>query len=331
MKRIAKFGCLGLLAIILIGGGLMWYFAPEFPVTVTDPGAGGERLTLNDRPANFFPGKGAGPRPAIIFLGGSEGGLTENANDFARRLAARGFTVIYPGYYRTSDATKDFDAVPLDTIEAALDYLRADEKVDRNRIGMIGGSKGAEGALLFAARHPDIRAVVATMPSSVVWQGFSMESMDQSGFGSSWSVSGKDVAYLPYTMPPWTDWLSGDGIYRMYAGSLAKRDAHPDAIVRVEDIGGPVLLICGEQDTLWPSCDMSRQLTTRAERLGGPEVRVLAYKDAGHAVFGNPRATTDKDFDALGSMGGSPEGNNAARKDNLPKIMAFLESALATP
>ena len=321
-------GGLVLVVLAVVGAGYFFFAPPDMPITVDDPGEGGQRVVLNDRPANFFPAPGAGPHPAIILLGGSEGGLQEGINARARLLQAEGYSVLYPGYYRTSEATKTFDMVPLETFDAALRYLQAREDIDTDRIGLVGGSKGAEGALLFASMRPEIRAVVASMPSSVVWQGFDWSATDFSQFSSSWSIEGTPVAYLPYDMPEWWEWFTGMTIAGMYEQSLAGLDGHADAAIAVEKVAGPVLLICGEQDQLWPSCPMARQLEARSRERGGPPVEVLAYAGAGHAVAGVPREETDENFEELASMGGSAVANNEARKDNWPKTLAFLRQHL---
>jgi len=328
-KKILGFGCLGLLLLIVAAGAAMWFFRPDVPITVDDPGEGGTRITINDRPANYFPGQGDGARPAILMLGGSEGGLTETSNSLARLLQAKGYSVLYPGYYRTSEATQSFDMVPVETFDQALEWLKSREDVDGNRIAVIGGSKGGEAALLIASRHPELKAVVSAMPSNVVWQGFDMSSMDMSKFQSSWSAGGKPLPYLPYTMLGFTEWFQEGAIGKMYSESLKKIDEHPDAIIRIEKTAAPVMLICGEKDNLWPSCDMARSIKARAAKFGQPQVQLLAYEDAGHGVFGTVRNPDDEGFEKLGSLGGSPQGNNEARKDNWPKVLAFLEKHLA--
>lgn len=48
-----------------------------------------------------------------------------------------------------------------DDIEVALDELRADPRIDPDRLGLVGHSVGAGASLLAAARDPRIRAVVS--------------------------------------------------------------------------------------------------------------------------------------------------------------------------
>ncbi|MFL0356396.1 alpha/beta hydrolase [Erythrobacter sp. GH1-10] len=309
---------------------IMWFMMPgPPPITVDDPGEGGTRITLNDRPANFFPGKGDGPRPAILMLGGSEGGLRESQNETARRFADLGFSVLYVGYYRTTEETKSFHMVPLETFDAAMEWLLGRDDIDPSRIAMMGTSKGGEGALLYASRNPAISAVVANVPANAVWQGFDWEEFDRSKFESSWSVGGEPVPYLPYVELEWYEWFGLDGVGEMYSLSLDQLPDHPEAAIRVEDIDGPILMLCGEQDSLWPSCRMSRAAQERARAAGKSEVEVIAYEDAGHMMFGKPLDPSDENYENLARMGGTPEGNNEARKQSFPAIAAFLQTALA--
>ena len=49
---------------------------PGMPApVVSDPGQGGRRIDAGGLFANFYAGQGAGRRPAILYIGGSEGGL----------------------------------------------------------------------------------------------------------------------------------------------------------------------------------------------------------------------------------------------------------------
>jgi dienelactone hydrolase len=106
------------------------------------------------------------------------------------------------------------------------------------------------------------------------------------------------------------------------AGSLKTLPRHPGAAIPIERASAPVLLVCGEADTLWPSCPMARQLDERASRHGRPAITLLAYPSAGHGAFGLPRPPGAK-----AAPGG--EGNDRARADAWPRAIAFLKSELA--
>ena len=83
-----------------------------------------------------------------------------------------------------------------------------------------------------------------------------------------------------------------------------------------------VLLVCGQSDSLWPACPMAAMLKAR-----DPRVTVFAYPDAGHSVFGPPLDDPTK-LGPLAALGGTGTGNNAARTDGWPKVIAFLKGAL---
>ena len=317
-------GCLAIILALVGAGAWFWFTREPRPIVVAEAGDGGERIMLSETPANFYPGAGEGPRPAILLLGGSEGGLKDFRNAYARQLAAEGYSVLYPGYTATGEANRAFNMIPLEIFDSALDWLAARPDIAPGPVAAIGHSKGAEGALLLASHDPRIGAVVTAMPSDVVWQGFSFDQVDMSDLKSSWSAGGKPVPYARYEMLPWYEWASGATMLDMFAGSRAAAEGRADALIAIERIEAPVLLICGEQDNLWPGCDMARNLRDRAAA-GGPEVELLAYEDAGHWGFGSAISLVEGDKRYLGRMGGSEEADMAAREDQWPKILAFLE------
>jgi len=231
-------------------------------------------------------------------------------------LQAAGFSVLQVSYYRAPGQPAAFSRVPLETFDSALAWLRKQTGVDKRRIGVLGASKGAEGALITASRHMDIRAVVAGMPSAYQWAAFSWDGADVPG--ASWSLAGNDLPFLPYgAFDP------AVGMASIYEGGLKDAAAHADAAIPIEASPAPVLLVCGKADALWPSCPMADMLKAR-----DPRVTVLAYDDAGHAVFGPPLVADSPSLPVLASLGGSPGGNNAARGDSWPKVIAFLQGAL---
>lgn len=312
-------------ALVTAGGA--WLAAQPWgpPVELVEPGVGGIPIRLPDLVGNYYPGAGpeagGGRRPAILLLGGSEGGLGAAADGQARLLAREGFTVLALAYYRLPGQPQRFELIPLETFTHALDWLKAHEGVDPARLAIMGTSKGAEAALLVASRRSDIGAVVAAVPSQVAWQGFDWSFAPVNT--SSWSEGGKPVPYLPIKTVGW----NGD----IYGPSLAEAARHPEAAIPVERIAAPVLLLCGEEDKLWPSCPMARAVKARRDEAAGAlATTLLAYPDAGHFGVG-PALPEGRDVPAMITMfGGSAEGNVAARADGWPRTIAFLKQAMAS-
>jgi dienelactone hydrolase len=262
---------------------------------------------------------GPGRAPGLLILGGSEGGHGA-AYHFAQVFAARGFASFGLAYFGDPGVPATLENVPLEYFTRAIDWLAAQPGVDPRRIGVLGGSKGAEAALLIAARDRRIKAVVAGAPSSVAWQGINMR--NPANPAPSWTLGGKPIAFAAYDGS-----VPFHGVLDMYQRSLAK--APPEAAIAVERIQGPVLLISGRDDKLWPSTLMGEAIIARLEkahvRYGH---RHLAYDAAGHACFGEPPAAGMKIPPQIVQLGGTIEGNVAARADSWPKVLAFLDETL---
>jgi dienelactone hydrolase len=267
----------------------------------------------------------AGPRPvggAILVLGGSEGGL-RGASSQAQDLARHGYVALALAYFGAAGVPDALTNIPLEYFKTALDFLRHRPGVDPHRIGVVGTSKGGEAALVVAATYREVRAVVAGVPSNVAWQGY--DRRNPMNPAPSWTLDGKAVAFVPYaTDVPFTS------IFDLYRRSLATLDRHQDAAIQVERINAPVMLVCGEADTLWPSCPMSDAIAGRLKARGFRHtVLELRYPAAGHAAFGIPIPAGNPALAKLQALGGDAASNAAARADSWRKALTFLDSALS--
>jgi dienelactone hydrolase len=127
---------------------------------------------------------------------------------------------------------------------------------------------------------------------------------------------------------PYAAWNMSDGIisvYRSVENPALRADAERAAIP-IERARAALMLVCGEAETMWPACPMSRLIEARAAKRGGPRVQVLAYRDAGHLLFGPPIPRTNSFYVNLDMFGGTVEGNAAARIDSWPRVIAFLKA-----
>lgn len=288
------------------------------PIQIVDPAPGGLRIVERGIFANYFPGKGAGPRPGILLLAGSEGGLPPE--HIASALQQEGFAVLQLCYFGCPGLPDKLVRVPLETFADGLEWLRHRPDIDPVRLAILSGSKGSEAGLLAASRDSGLKAVVATQPSSVAWPGIAYSPDIQPG----WIEQGKPIPYLPYANIS----IAEKGLFARYNEALPDLPAHPEAVIPVERIGAPILLVCGEADSLWPSCPMADQIAARLRQAGKPAPQILRYPDAGHEVFGLPIAETDPHYAHLGSLGGTPAGIAAAHADAWPKVLAFLKEHL---
>ncbi len=278
-----------------------------------------QEVRTADLVADYFAAETAtASRGAVIVLGGSEGGLGGSSR-MARRLAAEGFDAIAVSYFGEPGQAEKLDLIPIEPVDRALVWLNARPGAPEP-VAVLGVSKGGELALLVASRNPAIAAVIAAVPSNVVWAG-----IDRTGgaVGSSWTADNQPLPYVSY------DFSKGfTGIFNLYRDSLPP--ASPDAEIPVERIAGPILLVSGEADTLWPSTEMANRVEARlrAHNFTHP-VEHLAYPDAGHAVFGAPVRADAPGLQNVTVVGGTVEGLVAARADLWPRTLTFLKASLA--
>lgn len=318
-----------------------------------------ERLTLPDgvtrasirhgrlRGTFFHPNDGE-PRPAVIVLGGSEGGNRELR---AALLAARGFATLSLAYFAFDDLPASPTEIPLEYFDEALTWLQAQPEVN-GRIGVVGQSVGGELALLLGATFPDITAVVAAVPSPVLW---AVPTADGSGLTSSWTRQG---APLPTAPPPAYDEHAAEALAAAMAaaatgGAIVRTDApvafasaclavmrdisrdHP-GVVPVERTSGAMLLISGTDDLMWPSVELADLAIARLQAHEFPHhYEHVAYLGAGHSAAQPPHFPTTLNWvvhqqvPLAMAIGGSPRATAEAQADAAERIATFLAAHLA--
>lgn len=272
----------------------------------------------------FAPIDAPGPNPGMIVLGGSEGGLSPVVSAEARALAAKGYAVLQLAYFGLNGLPETVQLIPVAYFERAVSWLGRQPGVDPHRLGIMGTSVGGEAALLVASHDPRIRVVIAAVPSAIVWQGIG--TWGERDPASSFSLDGSPLPALRHIFS------SGDSVFAGYAQGLTLLSGHRSARMPIRAIDGPVMLVCGGRDTVWPSCPMAQGAARRLRQDGFPyPVALLAYPRAGHAVFGPPVPPGDAFYPDLGALGGTAAANDAARADAWPRALAFLRRAFATP
>ena len=265
--------------------------------------------------------------PGIILLGGSDG---EPMKERSALLASRGYVVLNLFYFGHDSLPKEFAKVPTEYLTNAVSWLQAQQRVDATRIGVIGYSRGTEAALLMATLRPDVRAVVAVAPSSVVWPGPGASGY----FHSAWSLNGKELPYVP------VKFTKGVGVFLkevtggtqiehrpLFEDALKNKNAVENAMIRVEKMRCALLLISGKDDRVWPSEPMAETVVARLRDHRYPfAYRHLSYDHAGHS-FGIPNQPTS-DITGTFKMGGTPAGNAAAATSSWKAMLEFLDAEL---
>jgi dienelactone hydrolase len=241
----------------------------------------------------FFLPSAAAPVPAVITLGGSEGGLYPRT---AALLASHGFAALTLAYFAAGPPLPSSLAyIPLEYFGQAIAWLQARPGVRGDRLAVVGGSRGGELALLLGTIYPQLEAVVSYAGSGLVYPS----------------------PVNPQT-PAWT--------YRgQPVPDLGDARTWNDAAIPVERINGPVLLISGEADQLWPSALLSQIAFDRLRAHAHPFAdQHLRYPDAGHLIQPPYLPTTEE----LETLGGTAAGLARANADAWPRVLTLLSGRL---
>lgn len=294
-----------------------------------------ERKPVRERGlvGTFFFHPDSEPLPTVLMLGGSEGGLRESS---AALLASHGFNTFALAYFGIEDLPKELVNIPLDYIEEAIEWLSNNSHVDTAKLGIFGTSKGGELALLGASMFPVIKAVVGYVPSGVVYPGLGQSA---SG-GSSWQYKGKSLPFAYGDVPKMVmeeleqtrharEPISYRKTYQYWAQGEKRAE------IAVEDIQGPILLISGGDDQLWPSDVLSEKVISRLkEHNHSYRYEHIQYPDAGHSFSVPGYSTAQSVITPFGSgnllLGGTPKDNAQAQFDAWYRMIGFFNDSLKT-
>lgn len=272
------------------------------------------------------------PLPVIITLSGSNGGLSENR---AKLLASNGFAVFALGYFGVDGLPSNLQDIPLEYFQRAFSWLKNQPLVNGSRIALYGVSRGAELSLILGAMFPDsIQAIVAVVPSSVVYGGLSKTPVH------AWLYKGKPIAQ-PAPVPP-THFADSKGqtaedpanTKQNFLEGMKDQAAFAAAVIPVENIRCPILLISGGDDQMWPSETYANQIMDRLKAKNSHiQAEHLNYPHAGHGInipnLPIPGPTYYHPVSKLWfSMGGSREADAKASADAWDQLIAFLDRNL---
>lgn len=278
----------------------------------------------------FFFHPESGPLPTVIVLGGSEGGLRESN---AALLASYGFNTLALAYFGTEHLPQKLMCIPLDYMEKAIDWLSAHPNVDSANLGAFGTSKGGELALLLASMFPTIKAVVGYVPSGVVYPG-----LGQSPAASSWQYKGHSLPFAYGEVPQEVTTEVNQAIHTGVPISWRKTylnwaEGEEQAKIAVENINGPILLISGGDDQLWPADLLCKKVITRLKEHRHPYYyKHINYPKAGHSfvIPGFPTSQSVTSPYGKGSLllGGTPKDNAQAQFDAWQRTVDFFREFL---
>ena len=249
----------------------------------------------------FFRPATGGPVPGVLVLG-SDGGLGPYAMREAALLARHGFAALALAYFYMGSLPYRLAGIPLEYFGGAIGWLKDQPSVRGDRLGVIGTSRGGELALLLGAHFSDLQAVVSYVGSGLVFPS-------PTGPEPAWTFHGKPLPWIPNPF----DILQADP------------EQFERAEIPVERTNGPVLLISGDADQVWPSTQLSQVAMDRLGRYERPyHDEFRHYPDAGHGIQPPYLPTTPGTY----YYGGDLEGNAAANEDSWRRVLSMLDERL---
>lgn len=199
-------------------------------------------------------------QPLIVALGGSEGGnawTSDRWKPTRDEFIKRGYAFLAIGYFGAKGTPTILDRISIDKVHDAIVAAAKNPKINKDKIAIVGGSRGADLALLLGSYYKDIKCVVAIVPSHVAFPGHTADFAT-----SAWTFNGKDLPFVPVTEDT-VPFLIKRDLRGAFGTMLKDPVAEEKASIKVENINGPVLLMSATKDEIAPTTPMSEKIVAR--------------------------------------------------------------------
>lgn len=220
----------------------------------------------NDTPENqgkvqsiLFVGDGE-DQPLVVGFGGSEGGnawATDRWKPVREKFIKNGYAFLAVGYFGVKGIPEQCDRISIEAVHQAIVEATKSPIVSDHHIAVIGGSKGSELALLLASHYADIDCVVALAPGNCAFPALTLGAST-----SSWTYQNKEVPFVPLPWAAVPSLITRD-LRSAFAIMLEDKEAVEKALIKVENVKGPILLVSAKKDEMWPSTEMSNEIIAR--------------------------------------------------------------------
>ena len=262
--------------------------ATEFERRVAAPGVTRQPIRIAGLVGTLFLPPGHGRFPTVIVVSGGGGAIEEFK---AAVLASHGYAALALAYFAQPGLPRGLVNIPLEYFENAIAWVRAQPWFSDRLLAVWGDSRGGELALLLGATFPEISVVMAWVPSGVMFWALGLAEPGDTRPRAAWTFRGKPLPFLQENNttsdPLPTAEPSRPVAYApFYRSQLRDAMAVERATIPVENIRGPVQLVSGMDDQMWPSSDLADIAFHRLEAHRHPfAFRHLKYPGAGHMIL----------------------------------------------
>ncbi|HYG04176.1 MAG TPA: acyl-CoA thioester hydrolase/BAAT C-terminal domain-containing protein, partial [Chryseosolibacter sp.] len=193
-------------------------------------------------------------QPLVVGLGGSEGGnawASDRWKTAREKFTSNGYAFLALEYFGGPTTPEALDRISIDSVFKAIKEAAMHPQIDAEWIAIVGGSKGAELALLMASHYSDIDCVVAMVPGYASFPALTMGANT-----SSWTYQNKEVTFVPMPWAAVPDAIAHD-LRGAFTTMIEDSAAVEAARIRIANIQGPILFVSAREDEMWPSSEMS--------------------------------------------------------------------------
>lgn len=220
-----------------------------------------DTLRVKNVEAILYTGNGK-KQPLMVGLGGSEGGNAWASNRWKKtrdEFIEKGYAFLAIGYFGCKGTPEILDKIAIDDVYNAIAAAKENKKIDPKKIAVIGGSRGADLALLLGSYYDDISAVVGMSASHAVFPGHTQEFTT-----SCWALGGKELPFIPVNEEA-VPYLMKRDLRGTFETMMKGTAAEQNASIQVENIKGAILLLAATNDEMIPAAAMAEKMVSRLE------------------------------------------------------------------
>lgn len=199
-------------------------------------------------------------QPLIVGLGGSEGGNAWSSDYWKNtrdQFLKKGYAFLAIGYFGAKGTPEILDKIEIENVYNAIKTAAENKQVNKNKIAIIGGSRGADLALLLGSYYPEIKSVVSIVGSNVTFPGHT-----EHFSSSSWTYQNEQLPFVPVNEEAVPFLLKRD-LRGTFETMLKDTVAVGKAAIKVENINGPILFLSATKDEICPSTPMAEMMVER--------------------------------------------------------------------
>ncbi len=220
-------------------------------------------------------------QPLIVGLGGSEGGNAWNSDYWKKtrdRFLEKGYAFLAIGYFGCKGTPDTLNKIAIERVYQAILMATKNGLINKNKIAIIGGSRGADLALLLGSYYSNISCVVSIVGSNAVFPGHTNH------FSSScWTFQNQELPFVPVNDAS-IPFLMKRDLRGAFTAMLTDTLAFNKAAIKVEQINGPILFLSATKDEVCPSTPMADNMVNRLKNKNFKYYYEHKFFEGGHTA-----------------------------------------------